>query len=79
MSGTWPLHGVNIFRVAIEVLHGTRPAKPENAESLGFTSGLWEIVEQCWLADSNARPTLGTVVSYLRKAAASWDNMRRGV
>ena len=71
--------GVDIFRVAIEVLNGTRPPKPEGAASLGFTSGLWEIVEQCWLADGNARPTLSAVLSCLSDAALNWDDRREVV
>ena len=73
------LDGVDMFRVAVEVLNGTRPAKPEDAASLGFTSGLWEIVEQCWLADSHARPTLGAVLSCLSDAAPNWDDRREVV
>ena len=79
LYGTRPFDGVDRFRIAIEVLNGTRPTKPEDAASLGFTSGLWEIVEQCWLADRNARPTLRAILSCLSKAAASWDDRRKGV
>ena len=68
-----------MFRVALEVLNGTRPAKPEDAASLGFTSELWEIVEQCWLADRNERPTLSAVLSCLTDAAPSWTDRRKVV
>ena len=68
-----------MFRIAIEVLNGTRPAKPEHAASLGLTSGLWGIVEQCWLADRNARPTLSTVLSCLSDTAPNWDDRREVV
>ena len=61
------------------VLNGTRPAKPEDATSLGFTDKLWEIVERCWLADSNARPTLDAVLSCLREAASSWEDRQEKV
>ena len=42
----WP------YNVMEEIMKGGRPAKPEDVTSLGFTGGLWEIVERCWLADS---------------------------
>jgi len=63
-----------VARVAIEVMNGTRPAKPDDMARLGFTGGLWRIVEQCWLADRNARPTLGTILDCLREAAPGWDD-----
>ena len=74
LCGTVPFPGLNMVTVAIEVLRGTRPIKPDDAASLGFTDGLWEIVERCWSADSNARPTFGAVLSRLNDAAASWDD-----
>ena len=67
-----PFPDVDMFGVAIKVLNGTCPAKPEDAASLGFTSGLWEIVQQCWLAERNARPKLSAVLSCLTDAAPGW-------
>ena len=72
-----PFHSLNPARVALEVMNGKRPAKPEDAASLGFTPELWEMIERCWLADMNARPTLGAVLSCLKEAAPSWDNRRK--
>jgi len=68
-----------MFRNAIEVLNGTRPAKPEDAAGLGFTGELWEIVEWCWLTDSNARPTLSAVLACLSDAAPRWDDRQKVV
>ena len=65
--------------VVVEIMKGGRPAKPEDAPSLGFTGGLWDIVERCWLADGNARPTLATVLPCLREAASSWNDRRKVV
>ena len=59
------------------IKNGTRPAKPEDATGLGFTDGLWEMVERCWSGDRNARPTLRAVLSCLREAAPSWDDRRK--
>ncbi|KAF9780907.1 kinase-like domain-containing protein, partial [Thelephora terrestris] len=49
-------------------------AKPEDAAGLGFTDGLWETLEQCWLVDPKKRPTLREVLACLRKIAPSWGN-----
>ena len=67
------------YSVMKEVMKGGRPAKPENAMSHGFTGGLWEIVERCWLADADARPTLNNVLSCLSEAALSWGNRQKVV
>ena len=67
------------FDVMGEIMTGGRPAKPENAASLGFTGGLWEIVGQCWLADPDARPTLDAVRSCLSEAVSSWGDRQKVV
>ena len=80
LCGTIPFDNIRWpNEIMREITEGGRPAKPEDAVSLGFTCGLWEIVEQCWLADRNARPTLSTVLFCLREAAVSWDDRRKGV
>jgi len=56
--------------IVVEIARGTRPKKPEDAASLGFTDELWGTLEQCWLADRGARPTLGVVLSCLSGAAS---------
>ena len=58
------------------IMNGQRPQKPEAAESLGFTSGVWGIVQRCWSADAGARPDVRTVLSYLNHAAWSWERRR---
>jgi len=60
--------------VVVEVAKGTRPKKPEDAASFGFTDELWGILERCWLADGSERPTLGAVLSCLREAALSRED-----
>ena len=54
-------------------MEGVRPRKPEAAEQLGFSEKLWEIVEQCWLEDRNARPGVEGILSCLNDAVAFWD------
>ena len=62
----------NSFMVVVEISKGARPEKPEDAARFGFTDGLWEIVERCWSADKDVRPTLEAVLSSLRDAASRW-------
>jgi len=80
LCGAIPFYNLWLVReVMEEIMKGGRPAKPENATSLGFASGLWEIVEQCWLTDTDARPTLGAVLSCLCEATSGWSDRQKVV
>ena len=50
-----------------------RPQKPEAMENLGFTDQLWELVKQCWSANTSARPDVRTVISHLNHATWLWE------
>ena len=45
--------------------------KPEKAKDLGFTQGLWKIIERCWLVDASKRPDVKDVLFQLNRAAES--------
>ena len=80
LCGAIPFYDhLNPYDVMEQIMSGGRPAKPENAASLGFTGGLWGIVERCWLADADARPTLENVLSCLSEAASSWGDRQKVV
>ena len=51
--------------IAMAILEGARPEKPENAMDLGFTEALWETVERCWAKDRSARPDVKDILSCL--------------
>ena len=59
-----------------KIMGGDRPEKPEAAESLGFTEGLWGVVQRCWLVDASARPDVGTILSHLNHATRTWERGR---
>ena len=80
LCGAIPFYDIVVwFHVMAKIMRGGRPVKPENSTSLGFTSGLWEIVERCWSADADARPTLEAVLSCLSEAASSWGDRQKAV
>ncbi|KAF9781221.1 kinase-like domain-containing protein [Thelephora terrestris] len=62
----WPL--VEIF---YHVMKGERPAKPSDAEQVGFGGGTWELVEECWKEEPTERPTAERVLTHLSTIAAS--------
>ena len=80
LCGSIPFNNITWwYDVMQEIMRGERPAKPENATSLGFTGGLWEIVERCWSADTDARPKLEAVLSCLSEAGSSWGDRQKVV
>ena len=54
------------------IIEGVRPEKPEGAARLGFTENLWRILEQCWLEDRSARPSVEDILPYLNDATLHW-------
>lgn len=59
--------------VVTQILEGVRPRKPDAAATLGFTDGLWWVVECCWLEDYKERPDVKTILTHLTRAAWVWD------
>ena len=49
-----------------------RPEKPRESESLGFSNGLWELVQWCWSESSSDRPTARELHDYLSRASLTW-------
>ncbi|KAJ6536274.1 kinase-like domain-containing protein [Mycena capillaripes] len=39
------------------VHHGVRPERPDHGEGRAIQDELWELAEQCWVADPHKRPT----------------------
>jgi serine/threonine protein kinase len=78
LCGRIPYHDLaNRATIVTEITKGTRPKKPKGAARFGFTDGLWKTVERCWSADTNARPTLGIVLSRLMEAGSRLDEGAR--
>lgn len=67
----WETTGENAVMVA--VVRGVRPKRPDAADSLGFTDGLWRVVERSWMADADTRPDVKTMLYRLTHAASAWN------
>lgn len=76
LSGQVPYSGLSVYVAMTSILKGERPRKPRSAANLGFTDGLWKVMERCWIADRDARPDVGAVLSQLNHAAWTWSNGR---
>ena len=53
--------------VVLRISQGGRPEMPGNAQAIGLTAEIWDLLESCWRQDLKKRPTMGDVVR-------SWQN-----
>jgi serine/threonine protein kinase len=49
-------------RVILAVISGERPPKPENAEKIGITEVMWDLLRECWKEDRAARPNISDIL-----------------
>ena len=57
LTGRWPFFPRREAEVILAVISGERPPKPENAEEIGITEVLWELLKECWKENKADRPT----------------------
>ena len=48
ITGGLPFPRLGMVEVALDVVQGVRPTKPENAPAIGFSDSLWSFVQRCW-------------------------------
>ena len=58
------------------IMEGDQPRKPEGVEDLGFTKGLWRIVERCWLIDASERADVVTAMGVNSLLGFQGDSVR---
>ena len=73
LTGFHPFYDLNLgpFEIVLRVSAGKRPTKPGNSEGIGFGSGTWELVQECWRAQSSRRPTVERVLQHLEYVSVS--------
>ena len=54
------------------VFRGNRPEKPGGIEGMWFTGGVWKLLERCWLAEPQNRPSIEDVLQHLEETSKSW-------
>jgi len=64
--------------VIVAIMKGIRPPEPQGAEALGFTKGLWKIIERCWLANASERRDVKGVLFQLNHATWAWGRKQSG-
>ena len=73
LSGQAPLSQYNSHIVSSKIIGGERPGRPSGSEGASFTDDLWQILEKCWSAQPQVRPTTELVLEYLEKASENWQ------
>ena len=53
--------------VMMKVIAGERPIYPSGTEEIGFVAPMWNMTVDCWRHDPVSRPTMPTVVEFLRE------------
>ena len=67
LTGKQPFLQRRKARIVRAVILGERPAKPENAEEIGMTEYVWDLLEECWREDRTTRPNASDTLKRL------WD------
>ncbi|KAF9645203.1 kinase-like protein [Thelephora ganbajun] len=72
LTGLPPFYHMRAYSPVAAVLRGERPEKPLDAELLGFSDTLWELVQSCWSESSSTRPTAQQPLDYLSPVVPTW-------
>jgi len=75
LTGELPFPGLGMAEIAVKVVEGVRPTKPENASTIGFSDSLWSFAQRCWDHEMGLRPRIAEVVSQLERAVTDWDGV----
>ena len=62
LTGKWPFYPKREVEVMHAVISGERPPKPENAEEVGMTETVWELMKECWREDRMEKPDISQIL-----------------
>ena len=61
-TGRIPFEEQKNEAVVLRISRGGRPEMPENAQAVGLTDEIWNILESCWQQNPKKRPMMDEVV-----------------
>jgi len=73
-TGAPPFEGRTPAKAAYDIFRGDRPEMPGNAQAVGLTAEMWELLEKCWHQNPENRPTMGEVVRIWRTFVGDGDD-----
>lgn len=65
LTGVMPFHTLLDTEVSYKVIQGERPALPTNAEALGISEELRQLLTRCWFAEYIQRPPIDEILQHL--------------
>ena len=74
LSGQVPFALLKVLIAIREVIMGGRPQRPEGMDGVWFTDDVWEVVNLCWEAQPERRPSIETVFECLERASETWKS-----
>jgi serine/threonine protein kinase len=72
LSGHIPFHEYRTFSIAVKVIRGDRPERPQGVEGGWFAGGVWEILGRCWAVEPEDRSNAKDVLQCLKEVSGSW-------
>lgn len=72
LSGKAPFAALTDYTIMRKIIEGERPGRPEGAQGLWFTEDLWEMLNQCWAAQQESRPSIEVVLECLEQVSRVW-------
>jgi hypothetical protein len=73
-TGKIPLRGQRDKEVVIRISQGGRPGMPVDVQTVGITTEMWMLLENCWYQNPNMRPSMGVVVSIWQRFVENGDS-----
>ncbi|KAF9647776.1 kinase-like protein [Thelephora ganbajun] len=70
LTGEWPFFPKRELEVMIAVISDERPPKPENAEEIGLTEAMWDLLGKCWREDRTKRPNISEILGKFREVTS---------
>lgn len=72
LTGEQPFRDIKPVELPYHISQGVRPEKPADAEAIGISDSLWELIQKCWDGERKRRPQIQEVVAGVGDAAADW-------
>jgi len=66
LTNEWPFFPKRETEILTAVISGERPPKPEDAEGIGMTEDLWNLLQECWNEDRRVRPGISEIMRTFR-------------
>ncbi|KAF9789234.1 kinase-like domain-containing protein [Thelephora terrestris] len=62
LTGKWPFFPKKELEIILPIISGVRPIKPENAEAIGMTEDIWNLLQETWREDRTKRPDISKIL-----------------